>query len=77
VTRYLERAGQVVIDMSLFKNFVIRERYTPQFRAEAFNLPNHANFGAPDAVLGTRTFGTVNSTLTPPRQYQFALKFRF
>ena len=68
---------QVVLDMSLFKNFVIDERYTLQFRAEAFNVPNHPNFGAPDTVLGTRTFATINSTLTPPRQYQFALKLSF
>ena len=64
-------------DASVFKNFAVKERTTVQFRAEMFNLANAANFGAPGASLGTAAFGTIRSTVAPPRQYQFALKLMF
>ena len=66
--------AQFGMDFSLFKNFLVRERVTLQFRAEVFNLPNHANFAAPNPVLGTAAFGRITATTTAPRQYQFALK---
>ena len=42
------------LDFSIFKNFTFRERYTAQFRLEAFNIFNHPNFANPyGANLGT------------------------
>src|SRR5205814_293362 len=41
--------GRTNLDASLFKDFRVRERLTVQFRAEAFNLLNHAQFGQPNA----------------------------
>jgi len=54
-----------------------------QFRAEFFDLFNHANFGPPGTVAGTPTFGQIMSTRFPTgesgssRQIQFAVKLNF
>jgi hypothetical protein len=48
-----------------------------QFRAEFFNLPNHANFGAPGANISVpSTVGKITSA-GDPRQIQFGLKVLF
>jgi hypothetical protein len=39
--------GDVIFDVSALKNFAVTERVAAQFRAEFFNMPNHANFGNP------------------------------
>ena len=80
------------LDMSIFKNFSIKERLTLQFRTEIFNIFNHPNFNAPNfggngvvAVSGAgdftnSNFGEIGSTRDAPydpRQIQFALKFLF
>jgi hypothetical protein len=67
------------LDLSVFKDFRVAEKWRLQFRAECFNLSNTANFGLPNAQLGSANFGTISSTnpnLTP-RQIQFALKVLF
>jgi hypothetical protein len=45
--------GLVNFDLSLAKTFKIAEKLNAQFRAEAFNLANHANFGMPVNTLFT------------------------
>ncbi len=68
------------VDLSLFKNFVIREAWRVEFRTEAFNLFNHANFNNPSASLAAASlpsFGKSTSTVTDPREIQFALKLYF
>lgn len=65
------------IDASLFKNFSLTETWQVQFRAEAFNLQNRANFNNPNASVGaTATFGRITSAFDP-RVLQFALKLSF
>jgi hypothetical protein len=79
----------VNLDFSLYKNFAVRkisESFSVQFRAEFFNILNHANFapplpiqsGAASALFnanGTPTGGGGLTTLvTQPRDIQFALK---
>jgi hypothetical protein len=39
--------GQIAFDVSVLKDTAITERIRTQFRAEFFNLPNHANFQNP------------------------------
>jgi hypothetical protein len=68
--------GRIVIDMGLTRSFQIREKQSIEFRAEAFNLPNHMNPGNPVLNLSTATFGQIRSALDP-RILQFALKYVF
>jgi hypothetical protein len=67
-------------DFSAIKNFPLsyRERMNLQFRAEFFNLFNHAQFGLPTADINAGSqFGVINSTVNNPRVIQFALKLAF
>ncbi|HTV56779.1 MAG TPA: carboxypeptidase regulatory-like domain-containing protein [Terriglobia bacterium] len=63
-------------DMALLKNFKINESKTLEFRVEAFNVWNHAQFGGPDGNINSSAFGLVTSA-EPPRILQMALKFEF
>jgi hypothetical protein len=82
----------VQADLALRRTFPIHEGLRLQFRAEAFNLFNHANFGAVYNYLfyGPSLFGyayqTLNNSLGGlnslyqsggPRSIQLALKFVF
>jgi hypothetical protein len=69
--------GRWNIDASLFKDFAIKEELKLQFRAEAFNLFNHPQFGQPNATAGTAAAGTITSTVGNPRQLQLALRLQF
>lgn len=79
-------------DLALVKNTrfaLLGERGTAQFRFEAFNVFNRANFGTPglQVFAGTpdastqqpalSSFGVVRSTVTSARQLQFALRLSF
>ena len=64
------------INISLIKNIAIAESATVQFRAETFNLMNHANFDLPDIFVGSPSFGRIPSAGSP-RRIQFGLKFLF
>jgi hypothetical protein len=78
--------GLATWDFSAFKTTTLNERVALQFRAEIFNLLNHANFNTPNLItftsssLGTKTSGTaaaITSTSTTSRQIQFGLKLIF
>jgi hypothetical protein len=68
--------GLVQTDISVVRNFQIRERVKAQFRVELFNVFNHTNFGYPNVSADNAQFGTISSALDP-RQSQFALKLSF
>ncbi len=71
------------VDFSVQKDTKVSERVTAEFRADMFDLFNHANFGQPNSVAGSSLFGLITSTRFPPgdsgssRQIQFALKMIF
>jgi len=64
------------VDFSLFKNFSMNERARLQFRAELFNMFNHANLGLPENDLESPAFGQILQA-GPPRLLQLALKLVF
>ncbi|HTG59912.1 MAG TPA: hypothetical protein VMG63_10970, partial [Terriglobia bacterium] len=69
-------------DFAFLKNTSITERIQTQFRAEFFNIANHAQFVNPSAAAGasgdfnSSTFGQVVRA-RDPRLIQFALKLIF
>jgi hypothetical protein len=63
-------------DLSLFKNFVIREGVQLQLRGEAFNGFNHVQFNPPDQNVVSQNFGTLQNAQRP-RVMQVALRFTF
>jgi hypothetical protein len=66
-------------DMALAKSTTITETTKLQFRAEAFNVFNHTQFGGPNGLVnntGQGGFGYVTSA-ADPRIMQVALKFLF
>jgi len=78
----LRGPGLFMVDTSLLKKVRISERLNLQFRAEAFNVLNHPNFGYPNEVVfqGTEfspSGGVITNTATTSRQIQFALKLLF
>ena len=73
----LHTDGLQQLDSSLFKTFKLAERYSLQFRADAFNTFNHPNFAAPDANVGDPTEGQIFSTSVNNRRMQFGLRLLF
>jgi hypothetical protein len=70
------------LDSSIFKNFHFTETRYLQFRAEAFNTSNSAQFGQPSQLNYTTTsttapFGEITSLRNSPRLFQLALKLYF
>jgi hypothetical protein len=79
--------GLTNLDFSIFKNNRVRrisENFNVQFRAEFFNVLNHANFSVPVTPDNTDIFdstgaptgvaGQLTSTSTTAREIQFAIK---
>lgn len=75
-------------DFSLVRRFRLRESKALEFRAEIFNVFNHANFATPQADVASPSFGQIFNTVQPlagivsggpgdPREIQFALRFSF
>jgi hypothetical protein len=77
--RYFSGPGLDNYDMALLKSTAITESTKLQFRAEAFNVFNHAQFKNPDGLVNDTNqggFGYVTSA-NDPRIMQVALKFLF
>jgi hypothetical protein len=74
--RYFVGPGLYNFDLALLKDTKITEGVSAQFRAEAFNVFNHAQFNNPDGNVDDTEFGFVTSA-QPARIMQLALKFIF
>jgi hypothetical protein len=84
--RNLVRApGLWQVDAALSKTINFTERAGLQFRAEAFNLFNRAQYGSPQANLSSPlSFGAITTPVNQgatgsgtPRQFQLALRLSF
>jgi hypothetical protein len=75
--------GVADVDFSLEKGFKVQEKTTVTFKAEMFNIMNHANFGLPynqplnSDGTASPTTGLITYTTTSSRQIQFALRISF
>ena len=63
-------------DFAVLKNFPLRENRQVQFRAEFFNLFNHANFKLPENRLDQSAVGKIGNAYDP-RLIQFSLRFQW
>ena len=77
--RYFHGPGMENFDMALLKNVRLTESKSLQFRIEAFNLFNHAQFFGPQAVDGNISSGTFGQVISAaaPRLLQVGAKFVF
>jgi len=80
--------GLFNLDASIFRNFRLTERFTLQFRTEAFGATNTPQFGQPGATVSSATRNADNSiralngygeitSAGGERQFRFALKVIF
>ncbi len=63
-------------DFSILKDFKLRERFSLQFRAEAFNALNHPNLYDPNTDPTSGSWGVISGQDTP-RSWQLSLKLVF
>jgi hypothetical protein len=81
----LRAPGLEDFDLSLFKNWpLFAEKAKLEFRAELFNVFNHANFQANSVKLFNNSGGVLATagilrapTLTSEREIQFGLKLNW
>jgi hypothetical protein len=69
--------GLFNIDAGLMKNFRLTERFGLQLRWETFNVTNTTTLADPDVNFGNPDFGKSRTSLSTPRQMQFALRLAF
>ncbi len=72
----IQGTGFITLNMGLTRKFRMSERQSVEFRAEAFNMPNHLNPNNPVLALNSKDFGKILSA-GDPRIMQFALKYLF
>jgi hypothetical protein len=78
----LRGPGVTNVDLSMFRDFRVRERLTIQFQAQALNAANTPHFGVPNSNTTSSgytqiTFTTPASRLLDERYLRFGLKARF
>ena len=71
---FLQAPGINNWDLSLFKNFPIKERLNLQLRLESFNTFNHTQWDVPEYDASSPRFGQITSA-HPGRINQLGAKF--
>jgi hypothetical protein len=72
----LDGPGLASMNLAVHKIFAVTEAASLQFRAEAFNALNRANFNQPEIFLGGAGFSSITSAQNP-RLLQLGLKLVF
>ena len=75
----LRGPGYFETDLGIFRTFSFTERVQFQFRAEALNATNHANFANPQNDINNSNFGFITGTTGPnqSRQWRFGARVSF
>ena len=75
----LRGPGFFETDLSIYRTFTFSENVKLQFRAEALNATNHANFANPQADINNASFGFITATTGPnqSRQWRFGMRLSF
>jgi len=68
--------GYRTVDVMVGKTFELTERFTTEFRAEAFNATNTPPLANPNGSFGTAAFGSITTALDP-RVFELVLKLQF
>lgn len=69
--------GYAVLDLGLLKNVSLGGRRQLQFRLEAYNALDRANFQNPNTGVTSTALGTITAQNGLPRQLQLAVKMSF
>jgi hypothetical protein len=73
----LRAPGRTNVDLAIAKTTPLyKERVKLEFRAEAFNLLNHAEFSSPSTSITSTLFGQITTT-ADPRIIQLAARITF
>ncbi|HEY3841324.1 MAG TPA: TonB-dependent receptor, partial [Bryobacteraceae bacterium] len=64
-------------NLGLYKKFLINEKNSIEFRAEAFDVNNHPNWSGPGLNPTASTFGKVTSKTGLSRNLQLSLRYAF
>jgi hypothetical protein len=77
--RFFAGPGTQYTDLALLRDFHIHGPNVVQFRLEAFDFANHANFAAPSGSVTASTFGfiTAAASTNASRILQVAVKYHF
>jgi hypothetical protein len=77
--RFFSGPGIENLDATLARSFFMKDDRALEFRLEAFNLANHAQFFGAASVEGNISSGSFGQAVSamPPRLMQAALRYRF
>jgi hypothetical protein len=74
---FLDGPGYKNVDLAIFRNFPVTERFKLEFRAEASNVLNIVNLNNPSGTtVGTTNFGQI-TTANAMRQLQLGLRLTY
>jgi len=65
------------VDVTVRREFIIREHVKLAFQADAFNVNNAVHFAAPGLGIDSATFGIFTAMANSPRKLQFSARVTF